>query len=497
MTKLKRIKLLFFENRIKILILLIIIFAAFLRFYNYDNRFGIAADQARDVLIVRQALRDHTLPLVGPFSAAGSFVFGPYWYWFFVIPVALFPHYLLAPWIFQSILYVLIIPITYLAGKKIINYKFGLLLAFFTAISAKEITLSTNLIISALVGFFAFVIFYFFIKFLKEKKSVDIYIISFLISLSINTHFEAVPLIFLIPMALVYSKQKAKDIVFSIIFFIIPFAPLFIFNLNSNFYESSNILNLHNQAPNGRTIVQVLKPWFDFGFTFIPRVWRDVLGSNAIIANLFIILSILLNLIMLIKRKMPKEILGIFFSFVLMLAFLLLYKGRLFENFLSFIFPFILFISAWTCFILFKKNKFAGTFVIIIISLFTLISNFSQINNAVNNTSTITNYFKNALIKNYPNTKFSLYNYNNINTDIAYSLSLYLDMEGKISDQGMRIGFANVGAPVNHQIIINNKALGLTIYTLHGTSNKEINKENFKPVNANNIYNQVENWYKH
>ena len=211
----KTIKLWFLKNRIIFLLFFIILLGIFLRFVNFENRFGIAADQARDILIVRQALTQHTLPLIGPFSAAGSFVFGPFWYWIFMIPIALFPNSLLAPWVFQSLLYVLIIPIMFLTGKKIFDERFGILLAFFTAISTKEITLSTNLIISALVGFLAFVIFYLFVKFLKDKKPIYLYTTSFLISLCINTHFEAIPIIVLLPVALFWSRQKVKDITLS------------------------------------------------------------------------------------------------------------------------------------------------------------------------------------------------------------------------------------------------------------------------------------------
>ena len=240
-----------------------------------------------------------------------------------------------------------------------------------------------------------------------------------------------------------------------------------------------------------------MKAWFDFGFNFVPRVWRDVIGSNTIVTNLFITITIILAFINIWRRKMPKEVFTIFFSFLTMLGFLLFYKGRLFENFLAFIFPFILFVSAWTCFILFKRNKFLGTLVIVIISGFTLVSNYTQIFNATNNTATTASYFKNSLIEKYPNQKFSLYNYNNINTDIAYTLSLYLDLDGKISNKGTVVGLANIGAPINHQIIIVDKALGLTMYSLTNTTVRQNGKENLVPVNPSDIYNMTENWFKH
>src|SRR6185312_6809071 len=110
-----------YSKKDTLLLLSIIGLSIFLTFINYSNRWGLAADQARDVLVVHHALALHTLPLIGPYSASGPFVFGPFWYWIFMIPIGLFPQILLAPWIFQSILYVGIIPLFYLIGRKLQN----------------------------------------------------------------------------------------------------------------------------------------------------------------------------------------------------------------------------------------------------------------------------------------------------------------------------------------------------------------------------------------
>src|SRR3989344_654878 len=93
--------------------------SAFLRFYDFSNRFGLAYDQARDVIVAREALRTFTIPMIGPFTSAGPFVYGPQWYWLLMLFVAVFPGALITPWIVQDILYVLSVFVMVLIGKEI------------------------------------------------------------------------------------------------------------------------------------------------------------------------------------------------------------------------------------------------------------------------------------------------------------------------------------------------------------------------------------------
>ena len=118
-----------------VLLYLILGIAAILRFYNYPNRWGLAYDQARDVLVSTYALHNSLIPAIGPFSSAGQFVYGPQWFWIISLMSAVFPNAIITPWIIQSLLYVFTVYVMFLIGKEIIDEKFGLITAFFTAIS--------------------------------------------------------------------------------------------------------------------------------------------------------------------------------------------------------------------------------------------------------------------------------------------------------------------------------------------------------------------------
>src|SRR3989344_393208 len=105
------------KNETKILLLAILIIVLVLRFYNYENRWGLAYDQARDVIVTHEALLRQTLPLIGPFSASGPFVFGPYWYWFNMLLAIIAPSWMMVHWVFQGIASTLMIIVAYKTGK--------------------------------------------------------------------------------------------------------------------------------------------------------------------------------------------------------------------------------------------------------------------------------------------------------------------------------------------------------------------------------------------
>ena len=77
--------------RHRIVFFVIIVVAVFFRFYRYEERWGLAHDQAAFAITGRYALSKHVLPLMGPFSSGGPFQTSGTWYWFVMIGTAIFP----------------------------------------------------------------------------------------------------------------------------------------------------------------------------------------------------------------------------------------------------------------------------------------------------------------------------------------------------------------------------------------------------------------------
>lgn len=79
------------ENRIEfILVLLILLVAAFLRFYRLPEYMNFLGDEGRDALIVKKILILHDFPLIGPTTSIGNMYLGPLYYYMMALPMAVF-----------------------------------------------------------------------------------------------------------------------------------------------------------------------------------------------------------------------------------------------------------------------------------------------------------------------------------------------------------------------------------------------------------------------
>ncbi len=370
-------------------IAIIFVIAIFFRFFNYPNRIGLASDQARDALIALEALRLHTLPLIGHFLCFRPFVFGQYQYWFLMLLEVLMPFGYISFWIGLTIVSCLMVFFMILLGKEIEDIRFGLLLGLFAAVSSAKVGLATNLVSSTLAGFLSTIAVYFLVRSIKYTSFWNYFFLGFFISLAMNTHLQAIPLFLLVPAVFLWGKFSIKNVLLLLFGLIIPFIPLMIFDVQTHFYESSHLIQFF-LFPD--TTTSIPKRWLTYAGVTWPRFWGLIIGGNAIVGTMAVVSAYLLLGYYIFKKKANKIILivaGIYaFIFVLFRYF----SGRIFGNFTTFLDPFILILVTWMCIEFVKKNKYVGAVVIGVILFFTIFNTYSQISTATNNTDKNTAY---------------------------------------------------------------------------------------------------------
>ena len=356
----------------------------------------------------------------------------------------------------------------------------------------RKLNFQPTLSFQRLSVFLLFFILYFFIRYIKDKKIGDLLLLTFFVAVAINTHFEAIPLIFFIPFAVFFGKRNISHLVLAIIVFLFPFVPLLLFNLRSHNYELSHITKLHQQIPPGTPFLQQIRAILG-PVNFFPRVWGDSIGGSTIAGWIMIGVFIFTMCFLFVKKNHREEriLVGIFLC---MIAVIVAYGGKLFENFLGFLFPLMVLFTCLACYYLARLNKIVGFLAISLIVLFSL-SDFKVIVNATNTAVSTARFWEKALLIRYPRQKFAVYNYSYPNTDKSIPLSLVLAVDGEANDNGFKIGVANVGAPVYHLVAIEGPP-GLRLYDLRGQSDAQLRKENFSAVTPSKIYQSTEQWYK-
>lgn len=480
---------------------LILCISFFLRFVNYGNRWGLAIDQSRDVTVSTFALTHHLIPIIGPFSSAGKFVYGPELYWLISLFVSVYPKEVLTPWIIQSLLFVFITFVMYLIGKEVFNKNFGLLLSFLTAISTSQLAQSTNLTSPSLAGIFSVFCLYFFVRFIKYSKKIDAFFLGFLVATTINIHFQAIGLLSFLLLAWLFGKKEFKQTFLMFLGFLLPFAPLMIFELKTNFFETRNVLDYYLY---GQQKIYIPNRWLTYLGVFWPKSWAEIIGGNIIFGYLITGLAAIFFLYGILKRKISRETISIIIVFLVILTMLRYYKGIIFGGYLVFIHPLVLFITSWVLYEIYKIRKVIALGLLLAIVFVTFLADYNLIVNATNKTAIVASTWQKQLIKKFPNQKFAVYNYKYFDPYLGYSLVMYLNAQGKIDDKGRKIGVANFEGGIGNHPKMRSDLPVLTktensgsyeIYDLDSSSSATLIKDEWLFINPSEIYKSTVEWY--
>lgn len=474
---------------------IIIIFAGFLRFYNYENRWGLAHDQARDAIVVRYSMENKTFPSIGPFSASGPFVFGPHWYWIFIGVTSIYPSSVLTPWIFQGIMYVVIVFLMFLLGRVIGGFKFGLLASLFTAVSTAQIAQSTNLSYSSFIGFTSVVALYLAVLFIKEKKTFYLFLIGFIISLSVNIHFQAIGMLFLIPIIFLLGKMRVKDFPVLFLGFFIPLIPLIIFDLNSNFFESRGLIEYLFNRKEGAYLP---KRWLTYAFETWPLFWSRVLGGHVFLGYLTGILLAISIALSFIKKELTKPFIVVIVFFLVNFIVLRYHKGPTYDAFIVYLHSAIIILVTWLSLRIISFNKLLGGFFVLSLVIGSLNQDYKEIKFASNTTAERATKWRDILIEKYPNSKFAIYDYEEKYTSQSFSLALFLQVKKKTDENGIKIGvsIATPGASLSNKRYELIDDDGLQLLYLDEFDRKILENGSWKLVTPSALYNRIQNWYK-
>jgi len=482
----------------RICVFSIVLLSLFFRFYNYEYRWGLAYDQAHDALVARYALESHKIPLLGPFSSAGPFQTGGEWYWFVMAGVALYPNSVITPWILITTAYVVFVYLMIRLGTELVNRKFGIIVGLLSAFSTAQIAQSTNLTNQAPLAIISLFGLWSMIKFVRKRNINYIFLLGFFVSLAANIHLQGVGLIFLPLFTLLFVGLPArkKELIYLFIGLILPWLPVFISELNHNFFNFTNMFNyyLHDQY---KISLDVLgRRWLTYAGVFWPNAWAHVIGGHVIIgyATTFALGVVFLH--ELFKKRISKEWYIIFVSFFCMVVVLRYTRTPLFYSYIVFLHPFIIILTSWVVYLLYKSKRGLGMTALVFLLVGSSKENIAQINTEGNYTSMYVQEWKKTLLAKFPNRKFALYDYKYKTVDKSLPLTLFLDSASRIEDDGMKIGLL-IGASRLRpkRRIINGNEGAHQIVDLNSSTSAQLEDEGWVFVNPSAIYKSTEEWH--
>lgn len=126
----------------KIWLIIILLLAAALRFYNLPGYIQFLGDQGRDVLVVKRMIVDYQWTLLGPNASVGGFFTGPIYYYLMIPFLWFWQLSPVGPTVMAAVFGVATVGLLYYFGKVFFNEKVGLMAATLAAISPKMVDIS-------------------------------------------------------------------------------------------------------------------------------------------------------------------------------------------------------------------------------------------------------------------------------------------------------------------------------------------------------------------
>ncbi|MEK7120629.1 MAG: glycosyltransferase family 39 protein, partial [Patescibacteria group bacterium] len=331
-----------------ICILLILFLATFLRFYNYENRWGLAYDQAHDALVARYALEHHKIPLVGPFSSAGPFQTGGEWYWIIMAAYAIYPHSVLSPWIAITLISLVFVFVAILVGSEIAGKGFGILLGMLSTVSTGQIAQSVSLTNQSPLALVSLLAIWSMVRFAKTKSDRYLFFLALSVTLAASIHLQGISLVLLIVTTLLFFGVRTKRSFLMIILgILIPIIPLIIFDLKNDFVNSRGFLQYVIYDQYKIPFEALGRRWLTYLGVFWPNAWSHVIGGIREVAYIQILSLVFVFLYGLYRKSISKIWLTIAVTFLLMVVLLRYTRTPLFDSYIVFLHPFILLLTGW------------------------------------------------------------------------------------------------------------------------------------------------------
>lgn len=474
------------------LLSLILIAAGFLRFYNTPERYGFDPDAIRDAIIALHGANTLQFPLTGPVSAIGQFHFGP-WYYMQLILFHLAVPMDYSPWIYMSIISLLIIFVMYKIGELLKNKTFGLILAGLAALSPAQIAPATGLSNPNLVTIQAVLAIWIFIVLIKKTPSSwwSLFL-GIAIGIGINNHYQMLSFI-LLPFLLLFinTKKRFMYIFLSLAGIFLTFIPLFIFDLTHSQLATRGFID----TITNRQINYVPNRWLFYLRDFWPAFWSYTLGIPTLAGATVILSAILITIFYFLKKKLSSEYKMLIIPFIILFFLLRYYPGQRETYYLLFLHPFI-FIFTGMIFYLFINSKralfkYLGISVFLIFLIFIFFTNISQIHSFESHTTAVAK--AKQIAASYPNKKFTIYSCKGIADYDTQAVMFVLHNMNKLDDQGIKIGLLSKNCSAvseeNPVLHTNKESLNLS-----SVSERELTK--WTVISEESVYNHYANWYQ-
>ncbi len=344
-----------------ILLILILLLAAFMRLYMIGKYMTFLGDEGRDALVALGILQGH-LTLLGPRASAGDFFTGPIYYYMMAPFLWLFHLNPVGPAVMVALFGVATVALIYVIGKDFFDKKAGLIAAVLYAVSPLVITYSHSSWNPNTVPFFSLLTLYLLYKAVTNVRSWKYYLlVGFLLGICIQLHYISLVLAAIVAVSLFlmhwFLNNKIQIIplikYYLEIFvgFIIGFSPFIAFEVRHGFPNTKSIIKFITSDTTSHlyaTYSSFYQPIADVFFRLFGRLVFDYPSPDLYnrysliylqIFGLIILIFAVASIVTLLRHKNKFVVILLSVWLVLGVVLFGLYKKPIYDYYLVFIFP--------------------------------------------------------------------------------------------------------------------------------------------------------------
>ncbi len=330
----------------KIFLILILLLAAFFRFYRISDYMTFLGDEGRDALVLDGIATARHIPLIGPGTSVGSMYLGPLYYYLISPAYLLFGLSPVGPSAFVAGLGVATVGLLwYLARGWSRDRITPLIVAFLYAISPTVIVYSRSSWNPNVMPFFALLAVFGIYQYFRFRQAVWLLPVSVSLALVLNSHYLGLLLVPVVGIFWLLAGNQVpgwkKYSLLSLILFSVLMSPLVIFDMRhgwTNLGSLNTFLSVRETTVNFKIYKAIPELW---------PLWRNIVGDlfslkdklQSTLAALLMLSPFVFALFSPAFRRGNRylAILGVWLAFGLI--GLGLYKQHIYSHYYGFLYP--------------------------------------------------------------------------------------------------------------------------------------------------------------
>lgn len=279
----------------KKILILVLILAAFLRFYHLDSLMGFIGEQGRDYLISSEIITKHKFPVLTEIYSVPHTAIGPFFYYLQAAALWIGNFNPLAPAVMTSMFGVFSVAIIYCLGKKLFDKTIAFYSAVFFAFSPLMVIISRISTHVAIYPFFILIYMLFLIDFLKGKSN-NLIIIGLFLLIIIQVHLSS---FVLIPITIILCYLNRKKIHVNKK----NFAIIFVLFLPSFFIAKETVFTLGRLGVKKITSLITLKDLYITPASYFLEIFQKLFSMESLILGILFLPFFFFGLRKIFKKR--------------------------------------------------------------------------------------------------------------------------------------------------------------------------------------------------